>query len=136
MFCKYCGNEIQNNSLFCRVCGNKINNAEESKEVAVSVGKKTKNNMGISIISLVIAIFFTFLFCYGILAIPFSIIATICSNAVDKNILAGDIKNAEKNAKNAMIFSIISIIISVSIILIFLLLICGLLISFLPRMNF
>ena len=30
LFCKYCGNEIQNNSLFCRVCGNKINNAEES----------------------------------------------------------------------------------------------------------
>ena len=58
MFCKYCGNEIKDNSVFCPKCGKQNSNRESKKRMLGLGSKKRKTLAFIILIIIAIPLFF------------------------------------------------------------------------------
>ena len=76
MFCKYCGNEIENDAYFCKSCGRNLN-APISKKTSSKQNKSFAiTSMVLGIVAIVLSLVWKYIaFCCAIISIVFGIIS-------------------------------------------------------------
>ena len=119
MYCKKCGSEIKEEDKFCIKCGVEVD------DIDTEINKRecVKNYMELSISAIVISVMVGIFSCNVfsiILGLIFSIVGCVQSSKVDELIRKNDIEQAKKYSRKAKINSIIGIVISVGIAVVFL----------------
>lgn len=115
-FCSNCGNSIKENSLFCPVCGQRVGVMlkVQKQETFVSANNmenkpfKPNSNMTLAIL--------TTIFC----CVPLGVYAIVLANKVDTLYYSGEYELAEMAAKDSKKWSIIGIVLTFTLYMVFL----------------
>jgi hypothetical protein len=107
MFCRQCGQENDENTYRCVRCGYQIHSAP----VPLETGETIPNYLIFAAISIALAALCSFCYCLPI-GLPFGILAVIYSAQVNGRVQAGDVQGARNSAKQAKMWCMVSVGIS------------------------